>query len=535
MGSGFKRLTIAGGVLANCAGLALLDAGKRDRARRLYVALAIIGVGLYIGTATAAANVSAGEESACAVLSGGHVECWGENESGELGDATTTGPETCSGIPCSKVPVDVSDITDATQVSTGYGFACARLSGGHVECWGRNEEGELGNGTTTNSDTPVEVSHITEATQVSTGVGQTCALLSSGHVECWGENDAGQLGNGTTTNSDTPVEVSHITGATQVSTGFDATCALLSSRHVKCWGSNKEGELGNGTTTASSTPVKVSGITDATQLSAGVYFTCAGLSTGHVECWGEDRSGQLGNDTYTEYEDRPADVTGITDDVQVSAGFGSACALLSSGQLECWGDNYYGQLGDGTTGAGEDTPVEVSDVAAATQVSTGNRFACALLPTGHAECWGHNLFGDLGDNSTTNSDTPVEVSGLVVSTCATAVGGGVYEKVGEEGHFRLENNLATNLEAPQMLHVNTEAAGNLHLIKLDKATCTGEPGERDFQGEGTAAKDGQRGFVLSFSIYEKEGGVFFQSKLIKGAEEVEASGGPLTTSTEVIR
>jgi alpha-tubulin suppressor-like RCC1 family protein len=554
-GHGQRGWMVAGGVLARRAGLALLDAGKRGRVRRLYVAVAIISAGLCMSSAAAAANVSAGESSTCALLSSGHVECWGENEAGQLGDGSSTGPETCSGLPCSRIPLEVSDITDATQVSAGGEFACALLSTGHVECWGRNKEGELGNGTTTNSDTPVEVSDVIDAAQVSAGDGQACALLSSGHVECWGENELGQLGDGTNTNSDTPVEVSDITDATQVSAGVDDTCALISGGQVMCWGSNKEGELGDGkpgrediesgpetcsiapwwTYSCSRVPVEVSDITDATQVSTGGEFACAVLSTGQVECWGEDRLGQLGIGTYTEFDDRPVETLDVTDAVQVSAGRDATCALLSSGHVECWGDNYYGELGDGKTGAAEASPVEVSDTIDATQVSAGDVFACALLSGGSVECWGHNLTGELGDGTTTNSDTPVEAPGLVMSACTTAVGGGVYKKVGKEGRLRLKDNLSTNLEASQQLIVRYRS-GRVHfyLIKLDKATCTGEPGERDFQGEGAAAKDGERGFTLSFSIYEKEGGVFFQSKLMKGAEEVEVSGGQLRKSTEVI-
>jgi alpha-tubulin suppressor-like RCC1 family protein len=359
------------------------------------------------GTGTA---VAAGYTHTCAVLSTGHVECWGQ---GPLGNGSNGSSYT---------PVEVSGITDATQVSAGYGDACALLSTGHVECWGDGQYGELGNGSTTTAYTPVEVSGIADATQVTTGQFDTCALLSTGHVECWGINGEGELGNGKTTESDTPVEVSGITDATEVSTGYDHTCALLSTGHVDCWGFNNWGQLGNGQHgTEALTPVEVSGITDATEVTAGYYdelngnYTCALLSTGHVECWGYNIYGELGNGTTT-YSDTPVEVSGITDATQVSAGAGQTCALLSTGHIDCWGPNGLGQLGDGGTTTYSDTPVEVSGITDATQVAAGYLHTCALLSTGDIECWGFNGYGQLGNGRTGttsyDSDTPVEVSGI---------------------------------------------------------------------------------------------------------------------------
>jgi Regulator of chromosome condensation (RCC1) repeat len=252
-----------------------------------------------------------------------------------------------------------------TAVAAGYDQTCAVLSSGHVECWGLNP---LGNGSNGRSDTPVEVTGITDATQVTAGYGDACALLSTGHVECWGGNQYGELGNGSTTEAYTPVEVSGITDATQVTAGYsnetgDYTCALLSTGHVECWGYNLYGELGNGTTTTySDTPVEVSGITDATQVSAGAGQTCALLSTGHVECWGANGNGELGDGGISVYSGTPVEVSGITDATRVAAGAFHTCAVLSTGHIECWGNNGYGQLGNGTMGTVSDTPVEVTGI-----------------------------------------------------------------------------------------------------------------------------------------------------------------------------
>jgi alpha-tubulin suppressor-like RCC1 family protein len=365
--------------------------------------------------ALTASAVTAGLGHTCAVLSTGHVECWGDNAFGQLGDGTFSGPERCAAFSaeysCSRTPVEAERITDATKAAAGGFYACAVLSTGHVDCWGINDAGELGDGTTTGSDTPVEVSGITDARQVSAGGDHTCAALSTGRVECWGGNGEGQLGDGTTTSSDTPVEVQDITDATQVSAGGDHTCAALSTGRVECWGENSTGELGDGTTTRSDTPVGVTGITDATQVGASGYETCAALSTGRVECWGDNVDGELGDGTTTG-SDTPVVVTGITNATQVATGYYHTCAVLSTGDVECWGENRDGDLGDGTTGGTSDTPVEAAGVTDATEVTSSAGYSCALLSSRHIECWGENPIGNLGNGTTEGSDTPIEVVGI---------------------------------------------------------------------------------------------------------------------------
>jgi alpha-tubulin suppressor-like RCC1 family protein len=346
-----------------------------------------------------ATQVSGGHNLSCALLSNGHIDCWGENVQGGLGNGTKTNSET---------PVEVTGITSATQVSAGYGFACALLSSGHIDCWGNG------------SDTPVEVTGITSATQVSATGGHNCALLSSGHVDCWGENQYGQLGNGTTTGSATPVEVTGIANAMQVGVGYYDSCALLSNGHVKCWGISFQGELGNGTfrgpeecerIACSKTPVEVQAMANATQLAVGGFHSCARLSTQNVKCWGYgEYHGALGNGA-TSNSDTPVEVTGIANATQVSAGEEQSCALLSTEHLKCWGDNEHGELGNGST-TNSDTPVEVTGIAHATQVANGAFDSCALLSSEEVDCWGWNESGQLGNGTTTNSATPVKVTGL---------------------------------------------------------------------------------------------------------------------------
>jgi len=359
---------------------------------------------------TNAIEVSAGEGDSCAVLSSGHIDCWGDNFDGQLGNDSAEHSDT---------PVEVQGVTTAIHVAVGSKHSCAVLSSGHVDCWGIESFEAIGYP----RNTPVEVPGITDAIEASAGDGDSCVLLSSGHVECWEENHDGQLGDGSTEASEIPVEVQGVTTATQIAEGRDHSCALLASGHISCWGDNDSGQLGDDTTGDSDIPVDVEGVTNATQLAAGGEDSCAVLSNGHIDCWGDNFYGQLGDDTIAS-SDTPAEVRDATNVTQVATGASNSCALLSGGDVECWGDNEFGQLGDAINGGNRYTPGGVQGVTGAVQVAVDYAHSCALLSTGHVECWGENFYGQLGDGTTERSETPVEVHGL---TGATQVAGGGFD------------------------------------------------------------------------------------------------------------
>jgi alpha-tubulin suppressor-like RCC1 family protein len=222
--------------------------------------------------------------------------------------------------------------------------------------------GELGNGTATNSftDSPVTVSGLHGATGVAAAAGHSCAVLNDGTIQCWGTDDNGQLGDGnsgTYAESATPVQVLNIANATSVAAGDNHTCARLADGTVTCWGANSSGELGDGTTTDSATLVAVSRLTDATSVATGLDYSCATRANGQVACWGTNDSGQLGNGKKTASH-TPVSVIGVQDALAVAAGSSHACAVLSSGGVVCWGD---GSLGNGTT-ATSTTPVAVKQL-----------------------------------------------------------------------------------------------------------------------------------------------------------------------------
>jgi alpha-tubulin suppressor-like RCC1 family protein len=276
------------------------------------------------------------------------------------------------------------------------------------------------------------VQPIVTAISTTSNSNHTCALLSNHTIKCWGSNDFGELGDGTITDRSTPVLVSGISTATAISAGDAHTCALLSGGTVKCWGYNFWGQLGDGTNkNVSRSPVLVSGISTAIAISAGAYHTCALLSGGQVECWGDNEYGKLGDGTITD-RSTPVLVSGISTATAISAGNRHTCALLSGGTVKCWGLNYWGQLGDGTT-TDRLTPVSVSGISTATAISAANEYTCALLSGGQAKCWGYNVNGQLGDgvpdhgspaaNGDDISSTPVSVSSI---STATAISAGSY-------------------------------------------------------------------------------------------------------------
>ncbi len=363
-----------------------------------------------------AGNVLAtGSGHSCALSGAGTVQCWGSNITGQLGDGTTTDR---------KAPRTVVGITTATQVSSNGGVhTCAVLVDGTVQCWGKNDYGQLGIGGNSfgYSTRPTGVPGITSAVSVSAGRYHTCAVLASGAVQCWGHNNNGQLGDGTTVSSTLPVTVSGIGNAREVSAGHVHTCAVLTTGGIQCWGNNAAGQLGNNTKAGSSVPVSVSGMSDAKQVAVGSAFTCAVRNDGSVQCWGDNGLGQLGIGTVTGATFKtPVAVTSVVGATAISAHLHSACAVTNLGTVQCWGNNGNGQLGRGTR-AGGPTPQPVNNLANATSVSAGNSFTCALLANGNVQCWGANASGQLGDGTSIESTVPVTVAGLILITDAEKV------------------------------------------------------------------------------------------------------------------
>jgi cysteine-rich repeat protein len=301
-----------------------------------------------VGLSPAAVAVSTGSGFSCALTTAGGIKCWGHNFYGQLGEGSTTSRFS---------PTNVVGLTSGvTSFSANFTHSCA-ITGSGVYCWGTNSEGQLGDGTTTSPLTPVQVGGglPVTAAAVSTGDSHTCGLTPAGSVACWGGNDYGQLGDGTTTNRLTPVSVIGL-GATAavVSAGGHHTCVLSTGGAVRCWGYNGYGQLGDGTTTSRPSPGDVTGLPGGiVDLCTGQDHTCVALGTGEVYCWGRNNYGQIGDGTTVNRSVPTAvvDLAAPAVDVACEGDYNDAftCAILADTSVMCWGYNTHGELGNNTT------------------------------------------------------------------------------------------------------------------------------------------------------------------------------------------
>lgn len=334
------------------------------------------------------------------------VMAWGANNFGQLGNGTTKDSDEA---------ITLSEPADVVAVAGGEEFSLALLKDGKVMAWGYNNAGQLGDGTETNSDVPVEVKGLSEVIAISAGGQHSLALLEDGKVMAWGGNGWGELGDGTTTASDEPVEVKGLSEVAAISAGYYHSLALLKSGKVMAWGNDEDGELGDGTTTNSDEPVEVGELSEATAISGGRFFSLAVLKDGKVMSWGYNAYGQLGGGSSEGPEKcgskapcsvKPVEVKGLSEEVTaVAAGGWHSLAVLKDGKVMSWGLNSRGQLGDGTT-TNSDEPVEVgaglTEVAA---VSAGLLDSMALSKSGKVMAWGQNGSGQLGDGTEAGPET----------------------------------------------------------------------------------------------------------------------------------
>lgn len=393
----------------------------------LLVLVALVGEGGLAGAAPAQAptestsdwvQISSGFYHTCGIRNTGRLYCWGQDNRSQLGNGgANTNVAT---------PVEVSGgATDWKSVSAGGDHTCAIKTNGTLWCFGGDDAGQLGNGATTaDQSVPVQVGAATDWKSVSAGLAfTTCGRRANKRIYCWGRDGDGQVGNGSpNSNVNVPTEVAgNHADWTMVSTGGDHACGLRQGK-VYCWGNDLDGQVGDGGGPGNpdrSSPVLIAGgFRDWTSVSAGLTHTCARRATGRIYCFGSDIKGGIGDGGATNVNRyAPVEVKGHrTDWAAVFAGGYVSCARRNSGQLFCWGDDFYGQNGTGSVAGAfqRAAPAQVAGAAIDWRTATiGNLHVCARKSTSRIFCWGYGYFGQRGDGVSGNNNpqpNPTEVA-----------------------------------------------------------------------------------------------------------------------------
>lgn len=370
------------------------------------------------GLGSGVQRVRSGQFHNCALLDGGAVRCWGDNYEGQLGPIGTNNPNPFTLFPIEGLQSSVIDL------GLGHRSSCARLSGGEARCWGDNTFGQLGDGTNEYGYPPRAPLQLASVLQIEVGDRYACALNSQNQAWCWGSNATGQLGDGVSNFRTEPALVPGLSAVARLSVGDFHSCAITSSGSLRCWGANAHGQIGDGSTIERPTPVTVGllGGGAALRVGAGSNHTCAVSSAGAAQCWGRNFRGQLG-DGSTSDRSSPTAVNTLSSGVSdISAGGDHSCARTAAGGARCWGSNFAGELGNfgPLVQTSPVTPVGLNSGVNA--ITAGTSHSCALTGTGQIQCWGYNDAGQVGDGSTQDAPSPVTLDLPASGTTAIASG-----------------------------------------------------------------------------------------------------------------
>jgi alpha-tubulin suppressor-like RCC1 family protein len=338
-----------------------------------------------VGARTGRRNpLTAGYNHTCVSLSDGSTECWGDSSAGQLGNgnvAHMTGEH-----------VEVSGLLQPVALTAGAAHTCALLLDATVTCWGSNSYGQLGNGTLENRYAPSAVPGLNNVIELAAGRFHTCAVRTDGTVWCWGVNFDGQLGDGSTARRSTPTLVPNLEHAVAIAAAPRHTCALLADGSARCWGDNSAGQIGDGTQDTALLPRPVVGLERAVVLSAGGSATCSLAGDGTVSCWGDSYGEQA-------LVTSPSIVPDLSGVVGLALSDQQALALKADGSVVWWGATQVGRLDDSPTFVRSATPVLVTGIENATALIAGYLHACAASSEGSIQCWGNNDYGQIGDGT----------------------------------------------------------------------------------------------------------------------------------------
>ena len=335
---------------------------------------------------TGVTALASGRYHACAALTDGSARCWGWNQLGQIGDGTSEDQYR---------PAMVAGLGGVSQLGAGMGISCALVTTGEVFCWGMGPRGPR--------RTPSRVEGLDAATQLSVGDQHACARRSDGAVFCWGMNNEYQLGDGTDDTRYRAEAVPGLAGVAQVAAGGAHTCVLLLDGSVSCWGRQEQGQIGNGhrAREAVRAPTPVAGVSNVAQVVAGENHTCVLLRDGTARCWGWNEMGQLGIGSEGN-QPTPVAVQDLTGIARLAAGYHHTCALQANGALWCWGENFTCQLGTGGL-QGNTRPVRIEAPGPVVEVAGGGNHTCVRTTGGTVRCWGFNMYGQLADGTTSRT------------------------------------------------------------------------------------------------------------------------------------
>ncbi len=316
--------------------------------------------------------VAVGGRHACEITRAGRAQCWGDNSFAQLGDG---GREARS-----ERARPVAGVMTYVALTAGPTHSCGVTSSGDVFCWGANQLGQLGDGTTIERSAPVRIGGTGTYRMARAGSAHSCALDVDGTVRCWGDDSLGQIGDGSHGARFVPIAAHLPAGAAAIAiaVGGQHSCALLRDQRVMCWGSNIDGQLGISGVAASAEPQEVPGVR-ATAIGAGQAHTCAVLTTGPVRCWGRDDAGQLGVGAIDAHAPGRTTLIPVRDPVRAVVGGAShSCALTRGGSIWCWGRAASSPRG---------TPA-VFGHGPYVAIAAGVNVSCGASRVRAAECWG---------------------------------------------------------------------------------------------------------------------------------------------------
>jgi alpha-tubulin suppressor-like RCC1 family protein len=372
-------------------------------------------------------DVVLGENYTVILTSLGRVFTWGDNTYGQLGNQTTQNAFT----PFEITPYfSLSDQEKIEKIVSGWGHSAALTTHDRLFVWGRNDSGQLGNGTTNNQHTPQDITNLFSLapdetiTDLALGWGHSAALTSNQRLFTWGKNESGQLGNGTTQNSNIPLDISASLRRIiqdpidMIALGSSHTGLLTTTGRLFTWGRNVYGQLGDGTTSSKRTPTEITSFIPKedneviTRLSLGWGHSSIQTSLDRVFIWGFNQFGQLGNQTN---DDQSLPILVSTTEFReendtikdLRLGNGHSGFLTSNDHIFLWGFNQFGQLGNGTT-LNENKPIAITVSLEPDEVITtlalGVNHSAVLTSNGRLMMWGFNQFGQLGNGTTINKN-----------------------------------------------------------------------------------------------------------------------------------